>query len=90
MTRPPAEPGANRPRGLLHSAWFSLALGLAALVVVEGGHLDRLWDDRLVRGLPGPGNALRLRGEHRGRVDVQCQRLIHSAGRHHHGRQDHR
>ena len=36
MTRPSDEHGANHPRGLLHSAWFRVALGLAALVVVGG------------------------------------------------------
>jgi polyisoprenoid-binding protein YceI len=36
MTRPPAAPGANRPRGSLHSARFRLAVGLAAAVIVGG------------------------------------------------------
>ena len=36
MTRPPAAPGANRPRGLLHSARARVALGLAAVVIVGG------------------------------------------------------
>ena len=36
MTRPPAAPGANRPRGFLHSARFKLAVGLAAAVIVGG------------------------------------------------------
>jgi polyisoprenoid-binding protein YceI len=35
MARTPA-PGADRPPGLLHAAWFRLALGLAALAVVGG------------------------------------------------------
>lgn len=34
MSRPSAAPGANRPRGLLQLAWFRLALGLAAVVVI--------------------------------------------------------
>jgi polyisoprenoid-binding protein YceI len=36
MLRPPAAPGANRPRGFLHSTGFRLALGLAAVVIVGG------------------------------------------------------
>jgi polyisoprenoid-binding protein YceI len=36
MARPPATPGANRPRGLIHASRLRLALGLAALLVVGG------------------------------------------------------
>ena len=36
MTRPPAAPGATRPRGFLQSAWLRLALGLAAVMIVGG------------------------------------------------------
>jgi polyisoprenoid-binding protein YceI len=36
MTRPPALAGDNRPRGLLHSARFRVAVGLAAVVIVGG------------------------------------------------------
>ena len=34
MTRPPAVPHHDRPRGFIHATWFRVALGLAALVVV--------------------------------------------------------
>jgi len=36
MTRPSAAAGDNRPQGLLHSARFRVAVGLAAVVIVGG------------------------------------------------------